>query len=70
MPTGSPYTLKLYRRLLPFQEPSGMASQAVLRDVQNHLAKVRGDPKLPLDLKLLEKIDGYITGMQQVECPS
>lgn len=44
-----------------------MASQAVLRDVHDHLAKVRGDPELPLDSKLFEKVDGYITGMQQVK---
>lgn len=44
-----------------------MASQAVLHDVQDHLAKVRVDPKLPLDSNILEKVDSYITGMQQVE---
>lgn len=41
-----------------------MASQAVLHDVQDHLAEVRVDPKLPLDSNILEKVDGYITGMQ------
>lgn len=44
-----------------------MASQAVLHDVQDHLAKVRVDPKLPLDPNILEKVDSYVTGMQQVE---
>lgn len=44
-----------------------MASQAVLHDLQDHLAKVRVDPKLPLDSNILGKVDGYITGMQQVE---
>lgn len=47
-----------------------MASQGILRDVQDHLAKVRVDPTLPLDSNILEKVDGYITGMQQAECPS
>lgn len=61
-------TLKFHRRLLLFQKSLGMTSQAVLRDVQDHLAKVRSDPTLPLDSKLLEQVDGYITGMQQVEC--
>lgn len=41
-----------------------MASKAVLLDVRNHLAEVRVDPKLPLDSYILEKVDGYITGMQ------
>lgn len=47
-----------------------MALRAVVRDVQDHLSKVRVDPTLPLDSKILEKVDGYITGMQQVECAS
>lgn len=44
-----------------------MASQAVLHDVKDHLANVRVDPKLPLDSNILEKVDGYITGMHLVE---
>lgn len=54
-------------RLLRFLNPLGMASQAVLHDLQDHLAKVRVDPKLALDSNILGKVDGYITGMQQVE---
>lgn len=43
--------------------PCDMTVQALLGQVNTHLQEVRNDPSKGLNEKLLEQIDGQITGM-------
>ncbi len=44
-----------------------MSSQSILREVQNHLEKVRDEPTFQFKTRLLEKFDAHISGTHQLE---